>query len=112
MPKKVISPSSRWPGVVVLSDPMTVSQALEFERALRTVSNLSVSKSELITEFDMAALPAILACVEKWELEGIDNPPNPFPGSPRLESTKLTSWIWGEILAVWNGSGEAQDPNE
>lgn len=109
MPKKITSPSSRWPGFVVLVDPLTMPQALAWERAVRTAQELNAQTQ---TEFEAALLPGICACVEKWELTGLENvTPDTFPASPRAESAKLVGWLVTEITAIYAGSGEAQDPN-
>jgi hypothetical protein len=57
-------------------------------------------------------LPGIIACVEKWELEGIGNPPDPFPASPRADSRDLIAWLISVITRVYMGEEEKADPNE
>jgi hypothetical protein len=64
------------------------------------------------TVADKRQLPAIFACVEKWELANmpekltIDN----FPASPRGDSHRLIEWLFEEICKVFNG--EKEIPNE
>ncbi len=64
------------------------------------------------TVADKRQLPAIFACVEKWELANmpenlsIDN----FPASPRGDSHRLIEWLFNEICKVFNG--EKEIPNE
>jgi len=61
---------------------------------------------------DKRQLPAILACVEKWNLSGIPEKPTmeSFPASPRKDSHKLIESIFTEILNVYRGANEV--PNE
>jgi hypothetical protein len=49
-------------------------------------------------------LPAVIACVEKWELA--DFTPDPFPASPRGDSHKLIDFIFAELLKVYFGEQE------
>jgi hypothetical protein len=122
MPKVITSPSSRWPGQVTLSSPMSLPQALAWERANRDVrpirEQLRKSKAdgdiELsdITEIHNLMLPAVIACVEKWELKGLGNPPDPYPASPRNDSMALMGWLINAIDDVYSGEEEKADPNE
>lgn len=61
---------------------------------------------------DANQLPAILGCVENWELENIPEKPTleTFPASPRAETHKLIDWLFHELLTVY--FGEATVPNE
>ena len=107
MSKRVLSPSPRWPGAVVISDPLTLPQALSLEKAVRTAQQLEGDIT--FTDVNNAMLPGILACVEIWELEGLD--PNKFPASPRKESRDLINWLIKEIMLVYTGEEEKADPN-
>lgn len=111
MSKRVVSLSSRWPGAVVLSDPMTLPQAITWERAIRDIQNRSDEAT--ITDVNYIMLPAICACVEKWELEGLgDLTPDTFPASPRMKSIELITWLTNEIARIYTGEEEKADPNE
>jgi hypothetical protein len=111
MSKRISSPSSKWPGAVVLSDPMTLPQALSWERAIRAVQ--THADNATLTDVNYALLPGICACVEKWELEGLDQPtPDTFPASPRNKSIELITWLTGEITRIYTGEEEKADPNE
>jgi Uma2 family endonuclease len=57
---------------------------------------------------DAEKLPAVLACVEKWELENFN--PEPFPASPRGASHKLIDFIFSELVTIY--MGEKEVPNE
>ena len=108
MPKVCVSPSLRWPGQVTLSSPMSLPQALAWEKAIRTAQNLEGDIT--LTDINYAMLPGILACVKSWELEGLD--PDKFPASPRADSRDLISWLVKEIAHVYMGEEEKADPNE
>jgi hypothetical protein len=109
MSKRVSSPSPRWPGAVIFADPMSLPQALSWERAIRDVKLLGDDIT--MTDINYVILPGICACVEKWELEGIENPPNPFPASPRKQSRELVDWLIGEITIIYSGEEAKADPN-
>ena len=110
MGKIVISPSLRWPGQVTLSSPMSLPQALAWEKCIRDTQQLTGDIT--ITDVNYSMLPGIIACVEKWELEGIGNPPDPFPASPRADSRDLIAWLISVITRVYMGEEEKADPNE
>jgi hypothetical protein len=109
--KRITSPSQRWPGSVVLFDPLTLPQALAWEKAVRHTQQLG--EDITLTDINYAMLPGICACVEKWELEGLDQViPESFPASPRKDSIALCSWLIKEVTAVYIGEEEKADPNE
>ena len=110
MPKRVTSPSEKWPGAVVLYDPMTLPQALAWEKAVRSVKNMEDEIT--MTDINYAMLPGICACVEKWELEGLENiTSETFPATPRAKSIELIDWLIHEINLIYSGEEEKIDPN-
>lgn len=129
MPKKISSPSSRWPGAVHFADPMNMSQALAWARAQRELNKYRVivpvinEKGEetfpfrddlLWEELHAALLPGIFACIDKWELEGFPDPVDisNFPASPARERSILVAWLIGEVTSIYAGTAEVEDPNE
>lgn len=60
------------------------------------------------TVADKRQLPAIFACVEKWELANMQEPLtiDNFPFSPRGDSHRLIEWLFEEICKVFNGEKE------
>ena len=63
---------------------------------------------------DKACVPAILACVSEWKLDGVPAKPTAatFPGSPRADSAALVAWLMKEIEALYVGEGlDEPDPN-
>jgi hypothetical protein len=123
MSKRIISSSSVWPGAVVLSSPLTLPQALAWEKAeqaarpfrenIRKDSKKRTIEAVDVTEIHTLYIPAIIACVEKWELENFpdDVTLNNFPGSPRTESLGLVGWLINSITAIYDGEEEKVDPN-
>ena len=109
--KIITSPIKRWAGTVQIADPLTQAQAHEIEKATDLISEfrdtLKEGEKYKISQVDDIHLPAILACVEKWELADFTLP---FPYSPRLESHNLIEWLFREILAVY--VGDLKIPNE
>ena len=118
MSKTITSPSKRWPGSVTLSDPLTLPQAEAIENALDDRRD-AVEEAETgedgrvyFTITDKPCLPAVIACVEKWELEGFPDvvEVTSFPFSPRNAAHELIKWLFEEIIKIY--SGESEVPNE
>jgi hypothetical protein len=107
MSKQITSPSTRWPGTVMIADPLTIPQAQLIEAGLKQ-PDAKEGERVWLSIIDAGKLPAILGCVEKWELENFT--PDPFPASPRGDSHKLIDWLFSELLKVY--FGEAIVPNE
>lgn len=114
MPKRITSTSKRWAGSVTIADPLTIPQAKLIEAGMGTppVDESNTTGRVWLSVIDDLQLPAIFACVEKWEL---DNMPaeltiDTFPASPRGDSHKLIEWLFKELVTVY--FGEAIVPNE
>ena len=110
MSKIITSPIKRWPGTATIADPLSFPQAEAIQDVLGLPDEekpVLPKKRVWLTVNDKKKLPAVLACVEKWDLENFN--PDPFPASPRHDSHKLVDWIWSEIYKVY--IGEFDDPN-
>lgn len=118
MSKLVQSKIEQYQGSVTLADPLTISQARIIEAGMRPPEddeyfvNSKGDKVYYYTVDDEKQIPAILACVEKWELENLPNPVtlDNFPASPRKATHQLIDWLFGEIKKIY--IGELQIPNE
>jgi hypothetical protein len=110
--KVIQSPIKRWAGTVTIADPLTLPQVELFEAGLELPADADKDGRVFLTVLDKPQIPAILACVEKWELSNFpetvtaDN----FPGTPRKASHDLIAWLFGEIRKVY--LGELDNPNE
>ena len=89
---------------------MTMAHATAFESCLRR-PEAKEGDTVWLTVIDGQLLPAILSCVEKWELANFPETVtvDTFPFSPRIESHKLQEWIFEEISKVYGG--EIEVPN-
>ena len=111
MSKVITSPLQRWAGEVTISDPLTLPQAHLIEEGL-TPPEGGEDGRIWFTVIDGKQLPAILACVEKWNLSNFPESVTAenFPASPRVDSHKLIDWLFSEIRKVY--FGEVEVPNE
>jgi len=112
MSKTITSPIARWQGTVTLSEPLTLPQAEAIEQGLEPPKDIPADGLIFNTVNDKRVMPAIFACVEKWELKDFPVEVNAdnFPFSPRGESHKLIDWLFGEIFKIY--TGESEVPNE
>jgi hypothetical protein len=108
MSKQITSPVARWAGTVTIADPLTIPQAQLIEAGLKQPEGHEDEERIWLSVIDVMKLPAVIACVEKWELA--DFTPDPFPASPRGDSHKLIDFIFAELLKVY--FGEQIVPNE
>lgn len=109
MSRVITSPIKRWPGTVVLSDPLTFPQVFAFEDAIRAVQ--AEGKDINQSRVDGMILPGILACVEEWHLENIPEHPTieNFPATPPVSRSRLIAWLIESITELYT---EADDvPN-
>ena len=112
MSKVVISPFKKFPGSVTLYDPLTLPQVELIEAAFVTPEADENGKIWL-TILDKPKLPAVLACVETWNIENLPSPPltiDNFYMSPRRATSNLITWLFDEIRMIY--LGELEIPNE
>ena len=123
--KKVISPSTRWTGHVLLHDPLNLDMVFAIEEAqdkateieeskfLKKVSEAGVSiGTTWSSKSDALLIPVFLKCVSEWHLDNFPETPDAdnFPASPRKDVRVLIDWLWDEINKVY--TGEVEVPNE
>lgn len=108
--KVIQSKSKLWQGSVTIADPLTMPQVLEIEKVLEAAGEIGEGRVRL-SVLDNILIPAILACVEKWELSNFPEQVSyeTFPASPRRASSDLLRQIWDEVYKVY--LGEIDIPN-
>lgn len=110
MSKVIQSPVKRWPGSVTIADPFTLSQAMLVEQALGKPEADEDGRTWL-TAYDGLKLPAVMGCVEKWDLQNfVFAADGSFPASPRNATHHLVDWIFQELVTIY--IGELDAPNE
>jgi len=109
MPKTITSPVKRWSGTVTLFDPLTLAQAIMVEDAIQAVRDLRSNERTTLIRLHAALQPAILACVERWNLAGIADHPEFIPATPGTPSAQLITWIWTEIKTLFE---DTEVPND
>ena len=126
MSKILTSPVKKWPGTITLPDFLTIGQAMAWEEAYANATEIlpeaePIQKDEQLTndqinrvaatwaaKWTELILPGIMACVESWNLEGLDH--NNFPATPRMSRVTLVAWIVTEIKKLYDEENEV--PNE
>lgn len=107
MGKVITSPVDKYPGEVVLYDPLTLPMVAAFENAL-----LSIRGQRSAAGVDLLILPAVLMCVQEWHIQGVPEHPteNNFPVKPHRARRELLAWLTGELTKLYEDDPEA--PNE
>ena len=125
MSKVIMIQNKYWTGAVTIFDRLflpqveAVDSAINDDEPKRVIEHEITEgkekrkvKSYIMTELDKPKLPALIACVEKWELSH-DFPEKPtvetFPLTPRRPSHELIEQVFDEIRKVYNG--EIEIPN-
>lgn len=111
MSRKIISDIKGFEGSVEIADPLTLSQAQLVENGMEK-PKLGEDGRYWLSVKDEFQLPAVIACVEKWEIKNISASPtiDTFPGSPRVTSHDLIDLIFSEIRKIY--LGKINVPNE
>lgn len=111
MSKTIISPVARFPGRVVLADPLTFPQSLAWEGAIDRIQALrSGAEGDALPlrRVNYILLEPICQIVERWEVEGIPEnvTPDTFPATPQRAVANLVGWLTQEITALFNEGDE------
>lgn len=101
--KIITSPSNRWPGTVEITDNPSWEQI----DALEASFNIPIEEGKAVyfSVIDRQQIPAILAWVEKWDLQNFPNPVTVenFPRIPSKARHQLVNWIYDEIRQIYLG---------
>jgi hypothetical protein len=102
MSKIVVSPVARWPGEVVLPDPLSWDQYQAFVTALRQSGELAKQPGIDVAELDRVLVAGIVPCVEEWRLSGLPEGQGEdrIPPTPRSASNQLIGWLVAELSAI------------
>lgn len=103
MSRIITSPVKRWPGTVVLSDPLTFPQFEAWAHAIEAAQAYVLEHNNLAKQsaYDALLLPGLCACVVESKLSGLDRlTPDSFPATPRKSSAELIAWLTREINAL------------
>ena len=107
----ITSKSKAFSGTVTLCDRLVLSQVELVENALLDAPVPDAGGRVRFTDLDRPKLPALLACVEKWEIANFPDPVtvDNFPLTPRKQAHELIEQLFDAIKLVYNG--EVEIPN-
>jgi hypothetical protein len=107
--KRFDSPVKKWPGHVLLHDPIPLIKIAAFQVAVADIRK-NKSSGDAVTQSIL--LPALIPCVAEWHLEGFPEPVTVenFPGTPRDQSSILVSNLVTAIMQIYKGD-EDSSPN-
>ena len=113
MSKKIISKIAEWKGSITLSDPLLLPHVLGLRKATRAIKELG--DDSILEEMMYIQLPAMLACVEEWNIKGKDQPTAdtfPFTGTKLKQDNSADFFLWlHKEINVLFGAVEEDDPN-
>jgi hypothetical protein len=118
MSKRIDTPEGwkKFSGYVEMRDPLPLLAVLTWEEAIQSIQAKRKDETGLtVIGMNVILLPAILACVESWHIDGVPEAPtmDTFPGTPRIASDMLVGWLIDKIRQICVGEGlEESDPNE
>lgn len=103
MGRKLTSPVERWPGYIIVSDPLTLPQTIAMQKAIRKAEELGQVSTD---EQNAVLLPGLWECLDEWNIEGIDQDVDMFPSSPHKESLDFVTWLFNSVREVYNPTEE------
>ena len=97
MSKKIKSPIERWPGFIILPDPLTYPQLIRIQDMM-DAANEEKGKSSEGVRMNNAILPYLFELCEEFSIEGIEKDPDQFPAQPLEEVNQLIDWWYLELV--------------
>lgn len=110
MGRKFESPVERWPGHIVVSDPMLLPQSIAWRVALREAQALDDNAST--EEWSQILLPAAWLCLDEWEIEGVPQDITKIEATPTDEFHEFTRWLMKCVQKPFQDTGDEAVPNE
>jgi hypothetical protein len=105
MSKTVTFTSEVWGGSVTFHDPLTLEQEAAWEYAVSDFQKAREKGGGLSAQ-TAALIPALDACIEKWELKGFPERITlaNFPMRPKDERARLLAWLVTNITELYSDS--------
>ena len=109
MPRLITSPVPEFPGTITLCDPLTLQQCYTISVAFETIKVNSEDETSTRSKKAYARsrdiLDALIACSEKWEIQGQPEKPTQetFIGSPVDKTNTLLTWAFSELQKIYFG---------
>ena len=96
MGKQITSPVKKFPGSVILKDPLPFPDFITYEKESANASEDGITEGER----ELSLFAAVFAVVESWDIKDFDceNP----PATPRTPVIKLLTWLIEEIGKMIN----------
>lgn len=112
MSKIIQSNIKHFTGTVTIPERFTLPQCNEIDKAFGNPNDSERGERVWKSVLDMQVLPALLTCVEKWDIENFPEnlSSNNFPATPRKESHDFIMFVWDEVKKIYYG--ERILPNE
>ena len=109
MSKTVSCPVTAFPGFVIFSDPITITQASQYE-AGKYYGEQFIKHGKETAIYAAAIIPGALACVEKCELKGFQEgiTLNSIPFKPHKARAEFVAWLVAEVEALY---ADTETPN-
>lgn len=125
MSKKVLCEIEGFKGFVHFAQPLNLEQVFAIEDAQDKA--IEIEPSAFLTKLnerrgtpdtvswssrvDVHIIPAIVKCVDKFEIEGLPEKLTleTFPATPRSKATAFVSWCFNQLMTIY--AGEQEVPN-
>jgi len=102
-------PIARWPGEVVIREPLGWPEYLAWQRAVQAGADV-IELAGTQADYDAAIAPGLMAVVSEWRLTGCGAPSaDGIPATPRKDSAAFVAWLIGEVTRVVLGE-DTPDP--
>jgi len=108
--KTVSCPVKAFPGYVIFTDPVTITQASQYE-AGKFYGAQFEKHGKGTAIYAAAIIPGALGCVEKWELKGFAEgiTLNSIPLKPHAARAEFVEWLVAQVEALY---ADTEVPNE
>lgn len=97
------SPVDIWPGTITLKENLYLPQTVAVIEAVEETGFLNKEEGEpffVKLSDHLTMLPAILDCIDEWNIEGYPRPTSEkdFLGRPLAKATTLATWLFNEVF--------------
>ncbi len=108
MPKTVYSKVAKFPGSVVLTDPLTLPQVLELEEGIDEHDALIDSGERSRAVLSKVLVPTLCKVIVECHLQGWPEHPSldTWPASPRGATADVTDWLIEEVRQIYIGDAQ------
>lgn len=110
--REIKSPVENWPGTITLPEPFNLSQMCVIQDMLDALDEMEEKRRANNIRVNKILVPFLFQLVEEWNIEGIEQDPEKFPGEPVVDVSVFVMWWFNAVVGRFIEKKDDDPKNE